>query len=193
MKYLFKRLSKKYKTPRQVQRLINTFEYNKNDTQKSALTSYQTKCVHCLEAALFAAAILEHHGYPPIVMSLESQDNLDHVIFIFKAKNNKWGAVSQSRDNGLRGRAPAYRSLRDLAWSYFDPYIDKTGKITAYQKANLDDIGLDWRLCKNNVWRVEDYLIELKHIKLKSSLKRYKKFHKRHKKNGDLPQQKNWW
>ena len=88
MSSIFTRLAKKYRTPRQVQKLIDTFEYNRNDTQKSAYTAFQTKSVHCLEAALFAAAILEKNGYPPIVMSLESQDNLDHVIFIFKSKNN---------------------------------------------------------------------------------------------------------
>ena len=31
-----------------------------------------------------AAVILEQHGYPPTVMSLESVDGLDHVIFVYK-------------------------------------------------------------------------------------------------------------
>ncbi len=38
-------------------------------------------CAHCLEAALFAAVVLEQHGYPPLVLSFESIDELDHVIF----------------------------------------------------------------------------------------------------------------
>lgn len=193
MSKFFKKLAWQYKTPLQVQKLINSFEYNRNDTQKSAVTAFKTKSVHCLEAALLCAAILENHGYPPLVMSLESQDNLDHVIFIFKSKN-KWGSVSQSRDQGLKGRAPVYRTFKDLAWSYFDPYIDLTGRITAFQMANLDDIkGVNWRMSKNNVWYVEDYLIELKHIPLKSSNKRYKKYHARYKKKGDLAKRKNWW
>ncbi len=193
MNSLFVKLSQKYKTPRQVQKLLSSFEYNKKDTQKSALTTYKTKSAHCQEAALLAAAILENHDYPPLVMSFESKDNLDHVIFVFK-KSGKWGSVSQSRDQGLKGRAAVFHTLRDLAWSYFDPYIDHTGRITAYQLACLDDIkNVDWRFSQKNVWKVENYLIRLKHISLKSSNKRYRKFHQRFKSKGPLPKRKNWW
>jgi hypothetical protein len=61
---------------------------------------------HCLEAALFAAVILEQHGYPPLLLSLESQDRLDHVLFVFRERG-RWGSVARSRDVGLHGRRPS--------------------------------------------------------------------------------------
>ena len=120
---IFVEFSQKYKTPRQVQRFISSLKYNESDSIQSAKRGLKSKCVHCLEGAFIAAAILEHRGYPPLVMSLESLDNLDHVMFVFKEKG-LWGAVAQSSDRGLRGRAPFYHSLKALAMSYFDPYID---------------------------------------------------------------------
>ena len=68
-------------------------------------------CAHCLEAALFAAVVLEQHGYPPLVLSFESIDHLDHVIFVYQQRG-RWGSVARSRDPGLHGRRAG---LRDAA------------------------------------------------------------------------------
>jgi hypothetical protein len=140
-----------------------------------------------MEAALAAAVILEQHGYPPLLLSLESQDELDHVVFIFQ-KDGLWGAVGRSRDAGLHGRRPLFRSLRDLVWSYFDPYVDLTGRITGYGATNLYALGnYDWRFSPRNLWRVENHLREIPHARLRSSderyerlLARYKEFRKLH-------------
>ncbi|MDI1226371.1 MAG: hypothetical protein PSY14_01625 [bacterium] len=189
------KLSKKLKTPRQVQAYLRALPYNrekKGETLASAETALKRGRLHCFEAAFAAAAILEHHGYPPLVMSLESKDNLDHVIYVFR-QEGRWGSIALSRDDGLHGRPPRYRSPRDLAWSYYDPYVDKSGKVTGYQVAHLDDCKTDWRASTRNVWQAEQYLIKLKHNKLKSSLARYKKLLKNYLENGPLPRHKNWW
>lgn len=189
------KLSKKLKTPQQVQRYLRTLPYNrekKGETLASAETALKRGRLHCFEAAFAAAAILEHHGYPPLVMSLESKDNLDHVIYVFQEKG-LWGSVALSRDDGLHGRPAKYRSARDLAWSYYDPYVDKSGKITGYQVAHLDDTKTDWRGSRRNVWKAEKYLIKLKHIRIKSSLARYKKLLKNYLENGPIPRRKDWW
>ncbi|MCE9508477.1 MAG: hypothetical protein K8R48_09250 [Alphaproteobacteria bacterium] len=189
------KLAKKLKTPRQVQEYLRRLPYNrekKGETLSSAETALRRGSLHCFEAAFAAAAILEYHGYPPLVMSLESQDNLDHVIYVFK-KRNRWGAIALSRDEGLHGRPARYRSLRDLAWSYYNPYVDKSGKITAYQVAHLDDCQADWRESKRNVWKAEKYLIKLKHNPLKSSKTRYKKLLRNYLQRGPVPRQKHWW
>ncbi|MBL8713926.1 MAG: hypothetical protein JNM12_13595 [Alphaproteobacteria bacterium] len=189
------KLSKKLKTPQQVQRYLRTLPYNrekKGETLASAETALKRGRLHCFEAAFAAAAILEHHGYPPLVMSLESKDNLDHVIYVFQEKG-LWGSVALSRDDGLHGRPAKYRSARDLAWSYYDPYVDKSGKITGYQVAHLDDTKTDWRASRRNVWKAEKYLIKLKHIRIKSSLARYKKLLKNYLENGPIPRRKGWW
>lgn len=190
-----KNLAKKLKTPKQVQRHLRRLPYNREkdgETLLSAEEALRRGSLHCFEAALAAAAILEHHGYPPLVMSLESKDNLDHVIYVFRQKN-RWGSVALSRDEGLHGRPPIYRSLRDLAWSYYDPYVDKSGMITGYQVAHLDDCGADWRAGKRNIWKAERYLIGLRHKPLKSSKARYKKLLRAYLRRGPMPRQKHWW
>ncbi len=190
-----RKLAKKLKTPRQVQKYLRRLPYNrekKGETLSSAEKSLRRGRLHCFEAAFVAAAILEYHGYPPLVMSLESKDNLDHVIYVFK-EGNRWGAIALSRDEGLHGRPSRYRSLRDLAWSYYDPYVDKSGKITAYQVAHLDDCQADWRESKRNVWKAEKYLIKLKHNPLKSSKTRYKKLLRNYLRRGPMPPQRHWW
>ena len=187
-------LAGKLKTPKQVQAYLRRLPYNrekKGKTLSSAKTGLRRGSLHCFEAAFVAAAILEQHGYPPLVISFDSIDNLDHVIYVFKEKK-RWGAIARSRDDGLHGRPPIYRTIRDLVWSYYAPYIDKTGKIVGYQLAHLDDSGADWRTSKRNVWKAEKYLIDLKHRRLKSSKARYKKLHRAYLERGPMPKEKHW-
>ena len=128
---------------------------------------------HCLEAVLVAATILEQHGYPPLLLDMESQDNLDHVVFTFRERG-RWGAVARSRDVGLQGRKPVFRTLRHLVMSYVDPFVNEEARITGYALADLRTlISTDWRFSLNNVWSVEQALIHLPHRKLKTSDKRY--------------------
>ncbi len=173
----FPKLYKKLRTPARVQKFLYTIPYNleKNgETLRSAEQAILKKQIHCLEACFVAAAILEHGGYPPLVISLESQDRLDHVVFVYK-KNNRWGAISRSRDDGLQGRKAVYKSLRALAASYIDAYVDSTGRITGFAVENLNDTKSNWRHSKRNVWKAEDFLIYAKHKKLNCSHARYKK------------------
>ena len=124
---------------------------------------------HCLEAALFAAVALEQHGYPPLVLSFESIDRLDHVIFVYRQRG-RWGSVARSRDPGLHGRKPVFATLRALAVSYMDPYIDLTGRVTGYAVVDLRAMGpYDWRLADTNVWKVERMLLDYPHRSLASS------------------------
>lgn len=165
-------------TPAKVQRWLNDLKYNTEkggETQRSFRPVTRTRTAHCMEAALFAAVVLEQHGYPPLVMSLESQDWLDHVIFVYREKTG-WGSVGRSRDPGLHGRKPRFRTLRALARSYCDGYVDYTGRVTGYGVANLADAmgNYDWRLTTKNVWKVEQMLIDLPHRKIQSSIRRYR-------------------
>jgi hypothetical protein len=172
-----RRIIETHRTPAQVQRYLSAISYNR-ETQGATLCSFRTSLrrgkVHCLEAALVAAAILEQHGYPPLLLSLESQDQLDHVVFPFR-QNNLWGAIARSRDTALHGRRPVFRNLRQLAWSYFDPYVDTTARLTGYGLGDLYELGnYDWRFSGRNVWKVERYLQEIPHRALNSSERRYR-------------------
>ena len=171
-----RRIIEQHRTPEQVQRFLRHLPYNwelKGETLRSFRQVIRLNTAHCLEAALVAAVILEQHGYPPLVLSFESKDGIDHVIFVFR-RRGRWGAVARSRDAGLHGRKPVFRGIRDLVWSYFDPYVDFTGRITGYQLVDLRVLGkYDWRLALTNIWKVENYLLELPHRKLRSSNRRY--------------------
>jgi hypothetical protein len=172
-------------TPSKVQRWLNALRYNteeQGETQHSFRPVVRLRTAHCMEAALFAAVVLEQHGYPPLVMSLASKDWLDHVIFIYRHASG-WGSVARSRDPGLHGRKPRFKSPRQLAMSYYDSYVDYTGRLRGYGVVNLDDAmgRYDWRLTTRNVWAVERMLIDLPHKKVKSSDRRYRQLLKRYK------------
>jgi hypothetical protein len=178
------RIVGRHRTPAVVQRYLTAMRYNREEcgaTLRTFRGVVRRGEAHCLEAALSAATVLEQHGYPPLLMSLESQDKLDHVVFIFR-RNGLWGAVARSRDLGLHGRLPVFRTLRDLAWSYFDTYVDHTGRITGYGLGDLRELGnYDWRFSLRNVWKVERYLQEIPHREIKSSDARYERLLARYK------------
>lgn len=178
------RLVESLRTPAAVQRYLSQLPYNwerGGGTLRSFREVLKRKQAHCLEAALAATVILEQHWFPPLLLSLESQDKLDHVIFVFR-QNGLWGSIGRSRDVGLHGRRPVFRRLRDLAWSYFDPYIDYSGRITGYGLGNLHDLGnYDWRFSARNIWKVEDYLRVIPHRSIMSSDRRYEHWYARYK------------
>lgn len=148
--------------------------------QRTFRSVVATGNAHCLEAALTAAVILEQHGYPPTVMSLESEDGLDHVIFVYRAKRG-WGSIAKSRDPGLYGRKPVFRSLRAMALTYFEPFIDTSGRLQAYGMVDLRALGgYDWRLSSGHVWKVERMLYEIPHQKIRSSETRVERLRRRY-------------
>jgi hypothetical protein len=177
-----RRLIARLSTPLRVQQWLNALPYNTEkggETLRSFRPVARLQTAHCLEAALFAAVVMEQHGYPPLVMSLESQDNLDHVIFIYRS-HGRWGSIARSRDPGLHGRKPVFRSPRTLARSYIDTYVDYTGRVQAFGVANLAEAmgAYDWRWAETNVWKVEQMLIDWPHKKLPSSTARYRRLKK---------------
>jgi hypothetical protein len=172
------RLIQRLNTPLRVQRYFSSLPYNwerDGATVRSFREVVKRGEAHCLEAAVGAAVILEQHGYPPLLLDLESQDLLDHVIFVFK-ENGCWGSIARSRDRGLHGRKPVYGSLRALALSYFDPFVDFTGRLKGYGITNLYDLGnYDWRFSPRKMVKIESHLREMPHTPIRSSDRRYEK------------------
>jgi len=179
-------------TPAAVQQYLNDLPYNTEPHGRATLRSFRGVvrhgCAHCLEAALFAAVVLEQHGYPPLVLSFESIDHLDHVIFVYQ-RRGKWGSIARSRDPGLHGRKPVFTTPRALALSYADPYVDFTGRVTGYAVVNVaKEMGTyDWRFADTNIWKVERMLLDYPHHKIQTSdartkwlRKRYRAFRKTH-------------
>ena len=178
------KLVQRLNTPAKVQRFFSSMSYNR-ETNGGTLRSFRelikTNEAHCLEAALGAAVILEQHGYPPLLLDLESQDLLDHVIYVFR-ENGHWGSIARSRDIGLHGRKPVYRSPRDLAWSYFDPFVDFSGRLKGYALTSLYELGdYDWRFSPRRMLKIEDHLRAIPHKRMHSSETRYQNLLKKYK------------
>ena len=169
-----RRLVARLRDARAVQAYLNALPYNQEPGGRATLRSFRgvvrEGCAHCLEAALFAAVVLESHGYPPLLLSFESIDELDHVIFVYRQKG-RWGSIARSRDPGLHGRKPVFATPRALARSYIDPYVDFTGRVTGYVVVNIAELmgDYDWRLTDKNVWKVERVLLGYPHRALRSS------------------------
>ncbi|MEK6333919.1 MAG: hypothetical protein AABM67_03160 [Acidobacteriota bacterium] len=178
-------LIQRLNTPAKVQHWLTLMPYNRElqgETLRSFREVIKRNQAHCLEAAVAAAVILEQHDYQPLLLDIESVDLLDHVVFVFR-KNGRWGSIARSRDIGLHGRKPVFRNLRQLVWSYFEPYIDMTGRIKGYSLTSLYDLGnYDWRFSKKNMHKIEDHLRAIPHRRLRSSDRRYEYWHKRYQK-----------
>jgi len=169
-----------------VQRYLNRLAYNEEPHGRATLRTFRgvvrTGCAHCLEAALFATVVMEQHGYPPLVLSFESVDDLDHVLFVYR-RAGRWGSVARSRDPGLHGRLPVFATPRALAMSYFDPYMDFTGRLTGYAVVNLAEVmgTYDWRIADGNVGKVERALLDYPHRAIRSSNRRVRQLRARYR------------
>lgn len=170
------------RTPVQVQRWLRALPYNwerAGETLRTFRGVVRHGEANCLEAVLAAAAVLDQHGYPPLVLDLESKDRLDHVLCLFR-RRGRWGTIGKSRDPGLHGRRPVFRTVRELALSYVDPYVDGSGRIVRYGVADLDELVRgDWRLGQHNVWEVERKLIRMPHRPLHTSDRRHQRMLRR--------------
>ena len=199
-----RRLIARLRSPLQVQRWLNSLPYNTEPPPgRATLRSFRGvvrhRTAHCLEAALAAAVILEQHSYPPLVISFESIDQLDHVIFVYRDRSTSlpstslgagpstelragWGSVARSRDPGLHGRKPVFATARALAASYLDTYVDLSGRIKAYTVFDLRAMGnYDWRLSDRNVWKVEQRLLDTPHTPLRMSDARFRSLRERYR------------
>ncbi|HEX3571321.1 MAG TPA: hypothetical protein VHU44_10905 [Acidobacteriaceae bacterium] len=156
-------------TPPRIQKFIDALTYQYADTAGSPQRVLRERRGHCLEGALLAAAALRVNGYPPLVMDLESVRDDDHVIALYR-QNGLWGGIAKSNYAGLRFRAPVYRTLRELALSYFEHYYNLLGERTlrAYSvPVNLARLDAQrWMSSEDEVWCVPEALIAARHFPL---------------------------
>ena len=163
------RLLRSLKTPAKVQGFLDSIPYHVAGTAFSPRMVMEARTAHCLEGAIFAAAALRVNGYPPLLLDLEGEKDSDHVIAVFQEKG-AWGAVAISNFSGLRYRAPVYRSLRELAMSYFNDYFNlrrERSLRTFSQPVNLSRFdSQNWMTRTDNVWFIAEYLCDIPHTKL---------------------------
>jgi len=157
------------KDPHGIQRFLDDMPYHLADTAWSPSVVLRENTSHCLEGAIFAAAALRANGFPPLLLDFEAEHDTDHVMAIYRM-NGHWGAIAKSNFTGCRYREPVYRSLRELAMSYFNLYFNLRRERTMRtfsRPVNLRRFDhLQWMTTEKPVWFIVNYLFETHHYKL---------------------------
>jgi hypothetical protein len=157
------------KNPYGIQKFLDNAPYHLADSAWSPRRVLAEKTAHCLEGAIFAAAALRINGYPPLVLDLEAENDTDHVIAIYR-ENGCWGAVAKSNYSGVRWREPIYRTLRELALSYFDTYFNLRRERTLRRYSvpfNLKRFDRqNWMTTDEPIWFLVYPMFDLKHYPL---------------------------
>ena len=157
------------KTPAGVQCFLDSLPYHLADTSWSPRKVLQERTAHCLEGAIFAAAALRVLGFPPLLWDLEADNDTDHVLAIFKVRGC-WGAVAKSNFTGCRYREPVYRTLRELAMSYFNIYFNLRSERTLRRYSQPVDLSRfdrrHWMTSERSIWFIAEYLCTIPHTAL---------------------------
>jgi hypothetical protein len=154
------------KSPAGIQRFLDDMPYHLAGTAWSPRVVLQRKTAHCLEGATFAAAALRVLGFPPLILDLEADQDTDHVIAIFKSRGH-WGAVAKSNFAGCRYREPVYRTLRELALSYFNIYFNLRRERTLRRYSRPVNLSRfdprNWMTSEKEIWFIAEYLCDIPH------------------------------
>jgi hypothetical protein len=160
---------RRLKDPYGIQRFLDAMPYHLGDTAWSPRRVLRENTSHCFEGAIFAAAALRVLGYPPLIFDLEAEHDTDHVLAIYQVKGH-WGALAKSNYTNCRFREPVYRSLRELAMSYFHTYFNmrRQRSLRNYSRpVNLKRFdGEQWMTTEKPIWSIVYYLLEIPHTKL---------------------------
>ncbi|MEK7065905.1 MAG: hypothetical protein AAB938_00970, partial [Patescibacteria group bacterium] len=150
---------KRLSTPHKIQDFLDTLPINfekSGDTCLSPRAVLREKKAHCIEGALLAATALWIAGKRPLLLDFKTTpEDEDHVVALFK-ENGYWGALSKTNHAVLRFRDPIYRTVRELALSYFHEYfMVETGKKTLKSFSrpfSLKRFGTKWITSEKNLW-----------------------------------------
>jgi hypothetical protein len=159
-------------TPLKIQRYLyglrQNFEPN-GDTCRPVQQVLKLQRAHCIEGAMLAACALWVHGEPPLLMDMRAERDFDHVVALFR-RHGRWGAISKTNGPTLRWRDPVYRTLRELALSYFHEYYNKLHHKTLREYSRPYDLRRSdpkvWVTGKKNAWEIPEALDALRHYKL---------------------------
>lgn len=157
------------KTPAGIQKFLDDLPYNLNYDARSPRKVLQDRTASCLEGGIFGAAALRVLGFPPLIFDLEADRDTDHVIAIFKVRG-RWGAIAKSNFTGCRYREPVYRSLRELAMSYFNIYFNLRFERTLRRYSRPVNLARfdrrNWMTTEDPIWFIAEHLLEIPHISL---------------------------
>ena len=163
---------KRLSTPQKIQDFVTAIPENfepQGDTCLSVREVLRQRRAHCIEASMLAACALWIRGEPPLLMDMKAAHDFDHVVALFR-RRGCWGAITKSNDVLLRCRDPVYRTLRELAMSYFEHYYNPAGEKTlrAYSRpVSLKRFDLiRWLTAEEDLWTIPEYLCTINHTPL---------------------------
>jgi hypothetical protein len=127
------------------------------------------RTTQCFDSALFAAAALRLQGHRPLVMDLEAERDSDHVVAIFQ-RHGHWGAIARSNFSGLRFREPVFRTLRELALSYFESFFNLRRQKTLRRYSVAIDLSRfdhrQWMTSEDDLWDIGAQFVHVRHFAL---------------------------
>lgn len=163
------RLMKPLDSPVKIQGYLDSIPYNTTRRTLSPLLVMKERMAHCMDGGMFAAAALRRLGYPPLIVDLSAENDDDHIIAVFR-EGKCWGAVAKSNTTVLRFREPVYRSLRELAMSYFDLYYNMKGQKSLRSYSHTIDLSRfddrEWETTEADLEYIGDYTYTVRHYPL---------------------------
>ena len=163
-----------FKSPADVQALIDALPYNTDKLTRCPKEALAAGKVHCFDGSLLAAAALKHmnyKGYGIVYLNAVSDDG--HALCVFQGKDGKsWGAIGKSNFAGLRYRDPIYPDIKTLVFSYFDSYFNIKRKRTLRGYTNPISLEgekfdkMNWEFDNKAVPKIEAELYKAKEFKI---------------------------
>ncbi len=149
-------------SPVKIQGFLDDTPYSADKFYRCPLRVLREQRAHCFDGALFAAMALRRLGIPPRIVELipNARDD-DHLVAVFQV-HGRWGAIAQSNFSGLRYREPVYKSVRELAMSYFEHFFNHVGEKTLRGCRGPVDLtvfdDLDWMASDGGLEELSDRL-----------------------------------
>ena len=157
-------------SPRKIQDFLDGIPYSNEWGYRCPLRVLRERVAHCFDGALFGAVALRHLGHPPLIVNMLANDqDDDHMLALYR-RDGHWGAVAKSNYTGCRWREPVYRTLRELALSYFNIYFNLRRERTLRRYSvpvNLKRFDAQhWMTTDKPVWFIVYHLFDIKHFPL---------------------------
>ena len=162
-------LLKPLDSPLRIQEFLDSIPYNTTKRTLSPLLVMKEGMAHCMDGGMFAAAALRRLGYTPLIVDLTAENDDDHIIAVFR-EGKCWGAIAKSNTTVLRFREPVYRTLRELAMSYFDLYYNLNGQKTLRSYSRTIDLSKfddrNWETTDEDLEYIGDHTYTVRHYPL---------------------------
>lgn len=165
-----KKIFSKLDSPSKIQDYLESLTINFEKGGKTCMSPrlvIRERKAHCFEGALFAAAALMFHGQKPLLLDLRSIDrDDDHVVALFR-RGRFWGSISKTNHAVLRYREAVYKSVRELAMSFFHEYFLDSGQKTMRSFSNAFNLNRyrreEWVTPEEPLWFIADDLDASRH------------------------------